>query len=193
MRFVAVALAILVLILSGCAKKNKQTYYEIPKSEITESTPKPVASEKPTATPANSPPVPSETPKIDSNNTKHDDKDYPELMNLMYAYAHSLVDAINTGDFSLVEEYLLEGSSLYYSQKALVNNLFSYGTTEKIESIEKIEENWESPDKCFVSTREVATISYKSGKEETNTYFWTYTVVRKDGKYYLSDIKKYEK
>ena len=209
MKYMIIVLTCLTFMFTGCVKKTKPTYYEIPKSEIVENTPKPVASATPATVSENPTPIPSATPAtvsenttpmpgatpekgIDDDSNEYDVDEYPDPINLLHSYAYALVDAINSGDFSLVEEYLLEGSSLYYAQKALVNNLFSYGTTEKMESIEIIAENWESPYKCFVSTREVATIYYKSGKEETNTYYWTYTMVRKDDKYYLSDIKKYE-
>ena len=178
--------------LTACTPSDKKTYYEIPKSEVVE----PAHTPSTSSVPKNATDTPSVTPKPTSKETpksidKNTDTDFPDPINLLNAYAYSLVDAINSGNFSTVEEYLLKDSNLYKSQQKLVNNLYSKEITEKLVSIEVIEEDWQDDSKCFVSTKEIVEIHYSSGKSETNTYYWTYTMLRSGEKYYLTDIIKY--
>jgi len=189
---VLILLIIAVLALTGCNNASKKTYYEISKSEVADSTPTPKSSAKPSVSPPiNASVSPSPTPKSETG--EEDDGDYPTPMNLLNSYAYALIDSINTGIFSTVEEYLLKDSNLYKMQKKLVYSLYEKGVTENLLSIEMVDENWESKEKCLVSTKEVVEIFYASGKSETNTYYWTYTMVYSNNKYYLSDIAKYNK
>nr|WP_289037179.1 zinc-ribbon domain-containing protein [uncultured Allobacillus sp.] len=103
-------------------------------------------------------------------------------------YVEHLVEAINAGDYSLVSPYILSGSSLESDQQSLVKRLYEAGTTEELKSFEVLSVE-ESGDGWKAKSREEITINYESGESETNTYEWTYTVVEKDGEYFLSKIE----
>ncbi|MGE7667423.1 TcaA NTF2-like domain-containing protein [Ureibacillus composti] len=114
-----------------------------------------------------------------------------EIKQSVVDYGYALVDAINNGDFTTVEYYLLPDSNLYSSQVELVEKLFSQNITESIyefdiNSVNKINDN-----KYEVKTFEAIGIN-RDGEEEINEYQLVYTVENKNGQYLLSDIKKAE-
>lgn len=114
-----------------------------------------------------------------------------KIKELIANYEKSLVEAINTGDFSIVERYLAQGSNLYKSQQKLVSNLYSKQTKEKLVtfSIQAITSMGENTYKVSV----VEKIGIKTAKQNvyTNKEFrWTYTVIVRNGHYFLSDIEK---
>ncbi|RDI36477.1 TcaA NTF2-like domain-containing protein [Falsibacillus pallidus] len=111
------------------------------------------------------------------------------VYNAVLEYESAITEAINQGDFSIVEPYLLPDSRLYSSQNQLVENLHNKGITEtlnmfNIESINKVKEG------IFAAeVYEEVQINYSSGKTENKTFRWTYTIHNADGQYLLSDLQ----
>jgi hypothetical protein len=111
------------------------------------------------------------------------------VYNAVVGYGNSLIEAINNGDFSIVESYLLPHSNLYLSQVKLVDDLYNKGIIEhlytfNIELVRRIDEN-----KYEVQTFEE--IGIEDGKkEDVEEFQWVYTVENVNGQYLLSDIKK---
>lgn len=103
-------------------------------------------------------------------------------------YVNHLVDAINAGDYSIVEPYIASGSSLESDQQGLVDRLSEAGTTQEVDSVEVVSVDADG-DAWKVDVEETITINYESGESETNDYSWTYTVVEEDGAYVLSEIE----
>ena len=112
-----------------------------------------------------------------------------ELQGAVVNYGYALVEAINYGDFSIVEPYLLPEGNLYLSQVNLVDNLFSKNITESIYEIDV-----KSATKISENTYEVETFEdtgiTTDGVEENKQFRWVYTVEYVNGQYLLSDIKK---
>ena len=104
-------------------------------------------------------------------------------------YSSALTAAINNGEFSIVEKYLLKGSKLYNAQASLVKNLHSQGVKEYMNLVELRGYRWVSDTKGFIETYEKAEIIQPSGDSEIREYNWRYTVEYENGKYYLSDIE----
>lgn len=111
-----------------------------------------------------------------------------ELRDAVVDYGYALVDAINYGDFTIVEPYLLPESNLYNAQVKLVDNLFGKNITESlyeidVTSVTKISEN----------TYEVETFEdigiVTNGLEENKQFSWVYTVEYVNDQYLLSEIK----
>ena len=98
-----------------------------------------------------------------------------EVRSLMNDYAWSLVDAINTNDFSKVSHTLYPGSNLYTTQKNLVTNLNKQGITENMDYLEVTSITWTSATNCTITTNEAAYIHNANGNTEHKTYRWKYT------------------
>ena len=173
MRNIIILLAVLLL-FAGCAK-SEPAFYEISKDEIVE--PEPSRIKVVTQSPE---------PSVKLEITDHSGF---SAYSLVDDYATALTAAINNGSFSLVEAYLLPGSTLYAMQKKLVDTLFENGTKEYMLDVNILDEEWTTEDSGYIKTYEKAEIIYSSGKTEIKTYEWTYTIKENNGKYYLSDIK----
>jgi hypothetical protein len=110
------------------------------------------------------------------------------VYNTVVNYGNGLIEAINNGDFLIVESYLLPGSELYISQRKLVDDLSSQGIVENfntfnIESIRKVDGT------VFeVETFEEVSIE-RAGTQEIKVFQWIYTVQNVNGNYLLSDIR----
>jgi len=189
-----IILLIVVIGLGFCVvcviNKDSDTPEPISQSFATTS-PKATPTKKPTATPTSTPkskpkPTPTLSPLPTPAKAAQNGNIAEELI-LDYSYA--LVDAINVGDFSLVEGYLLRGSELYNLQKKLVSALYEENQKETWVLIEVVDENWIDSETCYISTHEVCDVVYANGKKERITYDWTYTMVYKYDKFYLSTIK----
>lgn len=113
---------------------------------------------------------------------------------LMKSYEVSLVEAINTNQFTKVEGYLVKGSSLYNSQKLLVQNLYKKGTKERLNKYEIYAVGYDDGKKEFkVFVLEDIAVKYAGKNYVNKSYSWCYTVVRdtKTGKFLLSRIEKW--
>lgn len=138
--------------------------------------------------PSQPPAVARETPVPAEASTKADDYLFDELYR---NYEESLVNAINAGDFALVEDMLLPGSSLYKEQKALVKNLSEKGIKEKLVSYDILDAQY-NKDSATIRMRvneEVKVI--KQDGESVVKSTWIYTVTQSgDGMFRFSEIKK---
>ncbi|WP_163580846.1 TcaA NTF2-like domain-containing protein [Gracilibacillus saliphilus] len=128
-----------------------------------------------------------EQDKVVDNSQIGDDVD-EELSEITLSYINKLVDAINSGNYDIVEPYIQENSALEEMQQGLVDRLYDNGTTQEVmdSEVTKIEV---SDDSWKINTNETIKIMYGSGEEETQDYAWTYTVVEDDGNFLLSNIE----
>lgn len=102
-----------------------------------------------------------------------------EVEEVTLNYIHHLVDAINAGDYYLVQPHIKDGSPLNKSQIDLVERLFDKGLEQEVIKAE-ITDIDQKGDKWIVHTNETIKLIYESGQEETQDYQWKYTV-EKDG------------
>lgn len=115
------------------------------------------------------------------------------LEQLLTSYETGLMDAIDKNSFKIVEPSLLEGSSLYNSQKSLIWDLHKKDTREKLINYEiySIERDYISGMYRIFVNEEIA-VRY-SGKSFVNKkYSWCYTAVpQDDGSLKLSSLEKW--
>lgn len=107
-------------------------------------------------------------------------------------YENTIVDAINSNNFTAVEATLIKDSSLYKSQKALIANLNKQGIKEKLAgfSISKIQWN-EDKSVCKVYVNETISIKYPEKEYVDKDFSYVYTLTySSDNKLLLSDIGK---
>lgn len=114
------------------------------------------------------------------------------LEQFMQEYVDSLIRAINSNDYSIVEPYIKTGSALEQAQRKLVHHLFENDVTEEMNYVDlreviQIEEN----------TYEVASFESIYVTNSTSTklteYLWKYNLEVIDGQLKLTDIQKYSK
>jgi hypothetical protein len=112
---------------------------------------------------------------------------------LLGAYEKNIVEAVNSNNFSKVEATLQKGSSLYNSQKKLVQELYKKGTKEKLTDYEIYAVDFDfDKDEYRVYVIENVAVKYK-GKNFTNQkYQWCYSVKPdSSGNFKLSGIQKW--
>jgi len=112
---------------------------------------------------------------------------------LMSSYEKNIIEAINNNNFSKVEAYLLKGSSLYNSQKKLIQSLNKQKIKEKLTKYEiyALDYDYEKAEYKVYVLEEVA-IKYTGKNYVNKKYGWCYTVkADKSGTYKLSDIIKW--
>ncbi len=118
--------------------------------------------------------------------------DQYKMRNLIYWYTYYFTQAVNTGDFEDVEDYLYPGSSLYNAQKSYVASTYEKGIKENIKSFNVISYSLSDDKKSgTVSTEEVYDIYQNSDTEpSTKTFHYTYTFTYNDefSGYQLSGI-----
>jgi hypothetical protein len=126
---------------------------------------------------------------VDPNaSVKADSFIYEELYS---NYENALIEAINAGDFSLVEYMLMPGSSLYRSQKALVENLHSRGITEELIDFAILDAQYNEDSGVILMTVKEQINVVKPDSESTVNSTWVYTVNRNDeGMFEFSKIEK---
>lgn len=123
-------------------------------------------------------------------NSSEDDSS--KIIELMKNYEEFLPQAINDNKFSLVESYLLEGSSLHESQKKLVANLFAQGIKERLVSHDVVRIDFQGKDQYKVLTVESIAINYPQKGEEIKEFHWIYTVNKIDNNITLSNIEEWK-
>lgn len=115
---------------------------------------------------------------------------HSEIEDLMNNYCNSLCEAINEGDYSIVEPYILNGSSLETAQIKLVDNLYDKGTKEEFVDISIDEINMNSDNtRCSVFVTETEVIYYPDGSSDEKTFNWEYTASYDNYSWRLSDLK----
>lgn len=89
------------------------------------------------------------------------------------SYGHNLVEAINTGDFTIVSDALYPDSPLYESQKKLVDRLYHGRITEEIIRYEVEAVRIHSDDWAEVDTYEAIDVYHPDVLKNTE-YHWRY-------------------
>lgn len=107
-------------------------------------------------------------------------------------YETLLVEAINTNDFSLIENLLIPGSNLYNAQKKLVSDLYKKNIKEKLIDVDIVEITaGEKEDIYRVFVTETIAIKYPGNDFVERKFNWIYTVIYEGDKLGLSDIEKW--
>lgn len=109
-------------------------------------------------------------------------------------FKYFMVKAVNENDFSLIENFLLEKSELYNSQKQLVSSLASKKV--KKELIKFYIENIEYQDKDDIKVYVYEQIGIKYPDEErypVKDYYLVYTLRGNEGLYKIIDIEQWQK
>ncbi|KAA0548386.1 hypothetical protein FZW96_07365 [Bacillus sp. BGMRC 2118] len=91
------------------------------------------------------------------------------------AYLNGLIKAINEENFSYVEPILVQGSSLYRDQQALVKKLGNNDTKETLLDYRVTDVTFKDHMSLYITTWEKITIHYRNGTSETKEYEWVYT------------------
>lgn len=112
---------------------------------------------------------------------------------VMKEYESQMIEAINTNDFTKVQQYLIPDSSLYESQKKLVQSLVSQGIKERLEKYDIYAIAFESQKKEYrVFVSETVSIKYPAKDYQSMDFAWCYTVRQDtDNLYKLRGIEKW--
>ncbi|MFD1775436.1 TcaA NTF2-like domain-containing protein [Paenibacillus rhizophilus] len=144
-----------------------------------------------TVTPAEEPSSVENSPIIEGGDAKSDDFIFEDNY---LGYLNSLIEAINTGDFSLVEIHLLYDSDLYTQQQKLVQTLSAKGTREELVDYEIQSTSYDEDSSTLgMKVREQIKVISADGTEKTTENVWTYTALQVDqGVFQFSSIDKAE-
>ncbi|MDE5414033.1 zinc ribbon domain-containing protein [Alkalihalobacterium chitinilyticum] len=126
--------------------------------------------------------------KESDTDTRSDTYVEEQVYDLMDSYSHKLIEAINKGDFRIVEPYLKSGSALYNDQKSLVEHLSNRGVKEEYVSSEILDVEIDG-DTFYIETYEVTKIIYSNGNEEVKDFSWIYTGVFTGDDFLLTKIE----
>ena len=108
---------------------------------------------------------------------------------LIGAYEVGLIDAVNYGSYTYIDDYIEYASPFMKAQKKLISNLYEKGTEEDLLSYEIEDISILSQQIVSVTVRESHMIYYKSGDKKQVDNKWVYTVVNIDDEFYIRDIK----
>ncbi|OMF96829.1 DUF4352 domain-containing protein [Paenibacillus sp. FSL R7-0337] len=130
-------------------------------------------------------------PAIEGGNAKSDDFIFEDNYT---GYLNALIEAINSGDFSLVEIHLLYDSDLYTQQQKLVQTLSEKGTREELAEYEIQSTSYdEETGTLTMKVREQIKVIAADGTDKTTDNVWTYTALQVDqGVFQFSSIAKVE-
>lgn len=128
---------------------------------------------------------------IEGGNAKSDDFIFEDNYT---GYLNALIEAINSGDFSLVEIHLLYDSDLYSQQQKLVETLSANGTREELVGYEIKSTSYdEESSELTMKVREQIKVIAADGTDKTTDNVWTYTALQVDqGLFQFSSIAKVE-
>lgn len=135
------------------------------------------------------PATPDESPAIEGGNAKSDDFVFEDNYS---GYLYALIEAINNGDFSLVEIHLLYDSELYAQQQALVQSLSDKGIREELDEYEIQSTSYDEDSSTLTMTvREKVKVIKPDGTEKVTDNVWTYKALEVDyGVFQFSSIAK---
>lgn len=120
----------------------------------------------------------SNMPIIEGGNAKSDDFIFEDNY---LGYLNSLIEAINTADFSLVEIHLLFDSDLYAQQQKLVETLSMKGAREEVVDYEIQSTSYDEDSSTLtMKVREQIKVILADGIEKTADNVWTYTALQVD-------------
>jgi predicted small lipoprotein YifL len=130
-------------------------------------------------------------PAIEGGNAKSDDFIFEDNYS---GYLIALIEAINSGDFSLVEIHLLYDSDLYAQQQKLVQTLSTNGTREELIGYEIQSTSYDEESSTLTMTvREQIKVTASDGTEKETDNIWTYTALQVDQEVFqFSSIAKAE-
>ncbi|MCX7711665.1 MAG: DUF3298 domain-containing protein, partial [Clostridia bacterium] len=135
-----------------------------------------------------------EQPEKAENTISPDER--AKIEEALKGYEVSMIEAINKNDFAIVEPWLYTDSSLYDSQKKLVQSLNRQGIKEKLQGykIEDIRSN-EIGSAYRVYVTETVAIQYPGKDYVTKTFNWVYSVkdAYEKNRYQLTYIDKWDK
>ncbi|NUU63049.1 TcaA NTF2-like domain-containing protein [Paenibacillus agri] len=128
---------------------------------------------------------------IEGGNAKSDDFIFQDNY---LGYLNSLIEAINTGDFSLVEIHLLYDSDLYAQQQKLVQTLSEMGTREEMTDYEIQSTSYDEDSSTLtMKVREQIKVIAADGTVKATDSSWMYTALQVDqGVFQFSSIAKAE-
>lgn len=118
-------------------------------------------------------------------------KDYAAAREVLVDYLTKLPQAVNTGSYSYIEPYILDGSPLHSMQVSLVANNYGKGITERFIDYDVDHVEWVNEKKCYIYTEERYEIT-SGGSSNIREYEWKYTVIEEDGRYYLTNLEAYD-
>ncbi|MGI6752160.1 MAG: TcaA NTF2-like domain-containing protein [Anaerovoracaceae bacterium] len=113
-----------------------------------------------------------------------------ELRSLIHNYMIQLVNAINRGDYSLVEPYIARGSKLEGYQTKLVKDLYSQGTKEELLNYEILSLVRMDDDNLEAIVKESHKMMYVDGTDGQLNHQWRYTIVFENRVPKLANIRK---
>ena len=121
------------------------------------------------------------------------DSKIKSIEDLMGLYEKNIIEAVNNNNFSKVEACLQKGSSLYNSQKKLVQNLYQKNTKEKLNKYEiyAVDYNHDKNEYMVYVTEQTA-VKYQGKSFVNMKYQWCYSVKADDsGNFKLCNIQKW--
>ncbi|TYR78619.1 hypothetical protein FZC66_18620 [Priestia megaterium] len=195
----------LMLILSGCIAKQvaidedrNQDHPSVMAEKTAQENDWAAAKEVKTA---NQEEPPKDTPKTDSPIKPPKKEEPPGVQKVddniyvrMNAYLHAWVSAINTNSFHEVAPYLQPNSSLYYEQKALINNLFQKRITKELVDFKVMaiyeDDTTAKPDDYKIQTAETMKVYQADGSASTTNDSWLYSAEYSNGALLLTKIER---
>ena len=122
----------------------------------------------------------TEAPEIDSEQ---------QALEAFEVYLFSLVDAINSGDFSRTAGSMVPDSSIYRQQEKLVRNLYARGVTESVNTYYVESGQQVSDSRWNLRMYEAITVTQTNGSSKVVEQHYTYVIDRQeDGSWLLSDL-----
>ncbi|GIO24519.1 zinc-ribbon domain-containing protein [Oceanobacillus sp. J11TS1] len=118
-----------------------------------------------------------------------EEEELAEIEVLVENYVYDLVDAINAGDYSLVEGNIAPGSDFDTMQKDLVARLYDAGLTQEVLSAAVVDMTEIDSGEWEVTTNETIVLNYSSGETETEDYQWVYTIELTEDGYKITNLE----
>ncbi|MGG1555133.1 XAC2610-related protein [Paenibacillus ferrarius] len=134
--------------------------------------------------------VPSASPASLPFIEREPNQEWHELAKRIRGYEQKLTEAINANSFAKVSPYLLPGSPLEKSQKALVENLASRAIKERFVSSEIYGYTKEN-DVYKVNVTENVEVTFPGKAPKIQEYKWIYTAEKRDGQTFFSQLEEW--
>lgn len=113
---------------------------------------------------------------ISSNDSSIKDDIEAEIHALLDNYLYNFASAVTYGEFSRISEYLYPSSSLYDTQKNLINTLSKDGIIEEFVSSKYSNFKFDSSNNSgTISVEEIFKVGKSYGDLKEETYNWTYS------------------
>jgi hypothetical protein len=126
--------------------------------------------------------------KNDSGEQSSADDYEAQISDTITNFEEAWAESVNRNNYSLVSEYIIEGSKLYASQKKVMDSLVSRGIQEEFVNSQVLDEVEISPGVYKAKVHEEFNLTYANGKKENADYDMVY-IVQSSPKWGLSDIQ----